>query len=168
MIDEIIVDDNLKNLGAYFENFDERDKRKVEEAIVLYLHNFSKTLIELEKDHSKNLYNLIDARRMTTSKIDREMKERELVNVYTCITHDEVKRLIEEAKKKEFRSKNRIKKLMIENVEEVRKETKDIWKKIIQDDSLYKDAFKSFYLEEKQSVFRSQKVETQFEDHLED
>lgn len=63
---------------------------------------------------------------MIASKIDREMKERELVNVCTCITHDEVKRLIEEANKKEFRSKNKINRLMIKNVEEVRKETEDI------------------------------------------
>lgn len=48
------------------------------------------------------------------------MKERELVNIYTCITPNEVNRLIEEANKKEFKSLNRINGIMIVNVEEVR------------------------------------------------
>lgn len=108
LIDKKIVDGNLKNLGAYYENLDNVDQRKVEEAVVLYLHNFRKILIELEKSIPKDLYNLIDARRLTPSRNDKEMKERELINVCTCITHDEVKRLIEEANKKEFRSRNRV------------------------------------------------------------
>lgn len=70
------------------------------------------------------------------------MKERELANLCTCITHSELNRLIEEENKKEFKSKNQINRLMIGNVEEVRKETQDIWKKIIQNDPLYKDALK--------------------------
>lgn len=140
LIDEIIVDGNLKNLGACYENFIEKDKRKIEEEVVLYLHNFSKTLIELENSIQKDSYSLIEVRKMNARKIDREMKERELVNVCTCITHGEAKRLIEEAKKKEFRSKNRISRLMIGNVEEVRKETKEIWRKIIENGPLYKDA----------------------------
>lgn len=68
------------------------------------------------------MYSIIDARRMNASKKDREMKETELVNRCTCITHDEVNRLIEEANKNKFKSKNRINKLMIGNVDEVRKE----------------------------------------------
>lgn len=104
------MDDNLKNIGAYYDNLDEVDKRKVEEAVVLYLHNFSKTLIELEKSIPKDLYNLIDARRLIANRTGKEMKERELINVCICITHDEVKRLIEEAN-------------MTGKVEEVRKET---------------------------------------------
>lgn len=121
----------------------EVDRRKGEEAVVLYLHNFSKILIELEKSIPKDLYNLIDARRIIASRTNKEMKEIELINVCTCITQDKVKRLIEEANKKEFRSKNMVNKLMIGKVEEVRKETKDIWRKIIVNDPLYKDAFKS-------------------------
>lgn len=45
----MIVDGKLKNIGAYYENIDEIDQRKVEEVFVLYLHNFSKNLIELEQ-----------------------------------------------------------------------------------------------------------------------
>lgn len=76
MIDEIIVDGNLKNIGAYYENLDEVDQRKVEEVVVLYLHRFSKTLIELEQSIPKDLYSIIDARRLAASKIDKEIKER--------------------------------------------------------------------------------------------
>lgn len=39
---------------------------------------------------------------------------------------------------------------MIHNAEEVRKEIERIWKKIIQNDPLYKDAFKSSQSEDKQ------------------
>lgn len=64
LIDEVIMDGNLKNIGMYYENLNEVDWRKVEEVVVLYLHNFSKTLIELEKRIPKDLYNLIYARRL--------------------------------------------------------------------------------------------------------
>lgn len=86
LIDKIIVDGNLKNLGAYYERLDEVDHRKVEEAAVLYLHNFSKTLIELEKSTPKDIYNIIDSRRPTASRTDKEMKESELINVSTFVT----------------------------------------------------------------------------------
>lgn len=64
------MDRNLKNIHASFDNFDDGDQRKVEEVVVLYLHNFSKTLIDLEKSTPNDLYSIIDARRMNASKID--------------------------------------------------------------------------------------------------
>lgn len=57
---------------------------------------------------------------------------------------------------------------MIGKVEEMRKETEDIWRKIIKNDPLYKDAFKSSQPEEKKGLFGGQMDETQIEDHLED
>lgn len=65
------MDGNLKNLGSCLDNFDEGDKRKIEQVVLLYLHNFRKALIESEKTILKDFYSLIDAIRMTTSKIDR-------------------------------------------------------------------------------------------------
>lgn len=44
--DEIIKDGNLKNIFVYYKNLDDSGKVKIEEAIVLYLDVFSKTLIE--------------------------------------------------------------------------------------------------------------------------
>lgn len=87
LIYEIIVDENLKNIGAYYENLVEEDQIKVEEAIVLYLQNFSKALIKLECSIPKNLYNIIDARMLIASKIDKEMKGRidQCVHLYLPI-----------------------------------------------------------------------------------
>lgn len=52
-------------------------------------------------------------------------------------------------------------------VEEVRKETKDVWRKIIVNDPLYKDTFNSSQLKEKEGVSGDQKDENQNEGHLE-
>lgn len=49
---------------------------------------------------------------------------------------------------------------MIGKVEEVRKETEDIWIKIIVNDPLYKDAFKSSQPKVKEGVLGDQKDET--------
>lgn len=95
----------------------------------------------MEKSIPKELYNIIDERRLIANNTDKEMKERELVNICTYITPDEVKILIEEANKKEFKRKNRVNRMMIGKVEEVRKEIEDIWRKKIVSDPLYKDSF---------------------------
>lgn len=91
---------NLKIIGVYYKNMDEENQRKVEEVVDFHLHNFSKTLIELKRSIPKDIYNIIDARRLIASKINKEMKERELINVCTYVSQDEAKRLIEEANKK--------------------------------------------------------------------
>lgn len=74
---------------------------------------FIKALIELEKYLPKSLYSLIDARRKSANQMDREIKERELVNQWTNITIEETDRLILLANKKEFWSKHRVKSLMV-------------------------------------------------------
>lgn len=56
---------------------------------------------------------------------------------------------------------------MIGRVEEVRKETEEIWRKKIENDPLYKDVFKSSQPEEKEGVSCDQKDETQTGGHLE-
>lgn len=112
---------------------------------------------------SLRIYNIIYPRRLTTSKIDKEMKERELFNVCTRVSQDEAKRLIKEANKKEFRIKNRVNRLMIGEVEEVRKEIEDIWRRIMMNDSLYRDAVKTSHPEAKEGIFDDLKDETQTE-----
>lgn len=57
---------------------------------------------------------------------------------------------------------------MIGNVEELRKETEEIWKKIIANDALYKDAFKPSQPVDNQGVLGILKVETQTKDQSED
>lgn len=42
LIDEIIKDGNLKSISIYYENMDDKDKRKIKEVVVLYIDVFSK------------------------------------------------------------------------------------------------------------------------------
>ncbi|XP_059076764.1 MADS-box transcription factor 31-like [Cryptomeria japonica] len=67
-------------------------------------------------------------RRLTARRLDKEIKGSTLINVSASISQEEVDRIMELANKKEFRSKNRVNRLMVGKVEEVRKETKEIWK----------------------------------------
>lgn len=83
----------------------------------MHLHNFKKSFIELECSIPKDLYNILDARRLIANKIDKEMKEHESINVHTYISQEEAHRLIEQANKKESRSINRVNMLMIDKVE---------------------------------------------------
>lgn len=136
LTDEIVKDGNLKNISVYYNNFDENEKREVEEVVVLHLHNFSKSLIELERSIPKDLYNILDARRLTASRLVKEMKKRELINISACISQEEVANLIELANQEEFRRKNRVNRLTIGKVEEVRKEIKEIWKRFLKDNQL--------------------------------
>lgn len=50
----------------------------------------------------------------------------------------------------------------------MRKETEDIWRRIIKNDPLYKDSFKSSQSEVKEGAFGDLKDETQTKGHLED
>lgn len=102
LTDEIVNDENLKNTSPHYENFDKNDQRKTEEVVVLHLLNFNKSLIKLECSIPKDLYNILDARRLTSSRLDKEMKERELINISAFISQEEVDRLMELANKKEF------------------------------------------------------------------
>ncbi|XP_059077213.1 uncharacterized protein LOC131876304 [Cryptomeria japonica] len=154
------------HVQAYYENLLEVDQRKVEGAIVLHLRNFSKSLIELEHSIPKDLYNILDARRLIPNKIDKEMKERELINVCTCIFQEEAHKLIKEENKKEFRSRNRVNRLMIGSVEEVRKETKEIWRRIIKNNPLYSDAVQTSHSKVRAGVPNAQKDKTRTEIRL--
>lgn len=75
IIDEILKDGNLKNVPVYYENFDNKDQRAIEESIVQYMDVYSKALIELSCMIPKKLYGILDARRHTTSLEDKRIKE---------------------------------------------------------------------------------------------
>lgn len=91
-------DENLKNVSIYYENFEEKNQRAVEEAIVEYMDKFSKVLIELSSMIPKSLYDILDARRHTTSIEDERIKEYVLVNLSSVISRDEVTRSLKLAK----------------------------------------------------------------------
>ncbi|XP_059070961.1 uncharacterized protein LOC131862125 [Cryptomeria japonica] len=63
-IEHIVNDGNLDNICSFFDNFDEEDKKQVEEAILLYLDSFSRALIELEKVFPKELYDKLEVRKL--------------------------------------------------------------------------------------------------------
>lgn len=94
----------------------------------MYMDVFSKALIELEKYLPKYLYSLIDGRRKSSSQMDREIKESELVNQCTSITIEEIDRLTLLANKKEFKRKNKVNNLMVGRVGEISRETSAIWR----------------------------------------
>lgn len=107
VIDEILKEENLKNVPIYYENFDDKYQRAIEEVVVEYMDVYSKTLIELTSMIPKSLYDILDARRHTTSLEDERIKEYVLVNLSSDIAKDEVITLLKLAKDR-FQSKKRL------------------------------------------------------------
>lgn len=63
---KIIKDGNLNNLAIYYKNADYKEWQKFEEAIVQYMNNFSRALIELSFELPKELYDILDIQRNTS------------------------------------------------------------------------------------------------------
>ncbi|XP_057839638.2 uncharacterized protein LOC131049594 [Cryptomeria japonica] len=125
LIDEILKDGNLKNVSTYYEIFDDKDQRVVEEAIGEYMDAYSKALIELASMFPKSLYDILDVRRHTTSEEDEKINEYVLMNLSFFISQDEVIRLLNLAKDI-FQSKKRVNKLILGKIDEVTKESETI------------------------------------------
>lgn len=106
--------------------FDEKDQRSIEEAVVSYMDVCSKALIELSSMIPKILYDILDARRHTTSLYDERIKEYVLVNIFSVISKTVVVRLLNLANEI-FQSKKRVNKLMLGKIDEVTKETETIF-----------------------------------------
>lgn len=126
IIDEVLKDFNLKNVPVYYENFDDKDQKAIDEAIFQYMNVYSKALIELSTMIPKSLYDILDAQRHTTSLEDERIKECVLVNLSFIIYKEEVFRLLKLAKQR-FRSKKRVNKLMLGKIDEVTKEFESIF-----------------------------------------
>lgn len=75
IIDELLKDGNLKNVPVYYENCDDSDQMAIEEAIIQYMNDYSKTLIELSSMILKELYDILDVKRHTTSLENERIKE---------------------------------------------------------------------------------------------
>lgn len=108
-VNKVVKNGNLKSLSEWYDNYDESGKRTLEEVTVEYLNVYSKTLIELMSIIPKSLYDILDAKRQTTSKEDERLNEYVLVNLCSVITIEEIDRLLKLTKNK-FRSKHRVKK----------------------------------------------------------
>lgn len=93
---------------------------------------YSKALIELSSMIPKSLYDILDARRHTTSLEDERIKEYVLVNLSSIISKGEVIRLLKIATKR-FRSKKRVNRIMLGKIDEVTKETEEILRQFLID-----------------------------------
>ncbi|XP_059067434.1 uncharacterized protein LOC131858260 [Cryptomeria japonica] len=89
-----------------------------------------KALIDLSSMILKGLYDILDARRHTTSLEDERIKEYILVNLSSVISKAEVDRLLKLAKDI-FKRKRRVNKIMYRKIDEVVKETKAILKQFM-------------------------------------
>lgn len=98
LVDEIIKDGMLKNKFKYYED--------LEEAILLYLDIYKKSLIEILKEIPLSLYNKLEARRLDAVKRDREIKEVALLELCATVNNVEMKRCIDTANRTIFSSKS--------------------------------------------------------------
>lgn len=117
---------SLDNISLFFDGFEEKDKKEIEEEILLYLDSFSRALIELEKILPKELYDKLEAKKLHAQTLDRQIKETKLVNLCPTITPLEMVDLINKTISFEFNPKHIINNLILERFEEIRKETVDI------------------------------------------
>lgn len=81
IVDAIVNEGNLTNLFVYYEHSSENVRRDIEEVVVHYMISFSKALIDLLSMIPKELYDILDARRHTTSLEDERLKELTLVKL---------------------------------------------------------------------------------------
>lgn len=64
----------LKNVQFYYEHLDDDEQREVEEAVLLYLGIYKKALLEIENQIPPQLYNNLDARRLSGMEEDKKIK----------------------------------------------------------------------------------------------
>lgn len=121
----------MKNVQFYYEHLEDDEQREVEEAVLLYLDIYKKALIEIENQISAELYNMLDARRLSAMKEDKHIKIQELLSICVTIAPDEMEKTLEVADRKVFNSKHRITSLMLGRVNEIIKKNKKAWVKFL-------------------------------------
>lgn len=126
----VIVQGNLKSLFEFYDKFDEVGQRTLEEATMIYLNKFNKTLIEIMSKIPKIIYDVLECRRDSAKIEEERLREYVLVQLWPVIAEKEVDRILKEAKS-EFRSKTRIYKLMIVKSKEVMKDTEKILRSVL-------------------------------------
>lgn len=81
----VIVQGNLKPLFEFYDKFDEDSQRTLEEATIIYLNKFNKTLIEIVSKVPKNLYDVLECRRDSAKTKEEILREYVLVNIWPII-----------------------------------------------------------------------------------
>lgn len=64
----------LKNVKFYYEKLEDDEQRDVEEVVLLYLDIYKKALIEIENQIPIELYNMLDAIRLSSMQEDKHIK----------------------------------------------------------------------------------------------
>lgn len=67
----MIKDGNLKPLCEWYDTFDSVGQRVLEEATIKYLNNFNMTLVEIMAELPKELYEILEMRRVS-ARIEEE------------------------------------------------------------------------------------------------
>lgn len=128
--EEITEQGNLKLLSQFYDRLDEKGKRSLEEATIVYLNKYSKELIEIVSEILKSLYDILDMRKKTTRIEEERIREYELVQLCPVIAKTKVDKILKKNKER-FRSKTHVNKIMIGKNVEVHKETQQILREII-------------------------------------
>lgn len=139
-IDEIVktitVHGNLKPIRVYYDNFDEANKKILEDAIIIYLNKFNRALLEILQELPKSLRKVLEMRKEVANAKDLELREYVLSTLCHVMTRREADKIVREVKEK-FRSKVRMNKLMLGETEEIAKETEEILRKALDKDKYY-------------------------------
>ncbi|XP_059068609.1 uncharacterized protein LOC131859095 [Cryptomeria japonica] len=121
---------NLDPLFEFYDKFDDASKRTLEEATVKYLNIFNRALVEIMFEIPRSLYDNLEMRKGSVKTKDEILREYVIVNLHNVIAIEEVKRILKEIRKA-FRSKTKINKLVIGEIDEVVKDIDKILKPIL-------------------------------------
>lgn len=127
LIDQITKDGILSNIQHYYGDMDDKEQKEIEESVLLYLDIYKKALIRIETQIPADLYNKLDARRLSAIEEDKHIKIQELLTVCSAITDEKMQECLEFANKTIFRSRHRHISLMVGKVNEIVKETHEAW-----------------------------------------
>lgn len=129
LVDEITKDGMLKNVQFYYDHLEDDEQRDVEEGVLLYLDIYKKALIEIENEIPRELYNMLDARRLSTMQEGKHIKIQELLFACVTIAPEEMERTLEVENIKVFNRKHRITSVMLGRVKEIIKDIEKEWVK---------------------------------------
>lgn len=89
-MEDITKNGRLNDIEGNYELYDENDKRKVEEIVVRYMHDYKKTPSEFYGTTPKDLYKLVDRRWRMALKLNKEMMERELMEITSKLSKEDI------------------------------------------------------------------------------
>lgn len=129
LIDEITRNGMLKNIPHYYEHLDDNEQKEIEEVVLLYLDIYKKALLEIAKQILTQLYNNLNARRLSSMEEVRHIKIQALLTNCGSITSEEMDGCLKTANRMIFKSRHMTVSLMVGRVKEIISETNEAWVK---------------------------------------